>query len=281
VTFQGEDVFAGPEDGLDALADGGEVQRAAGLVFAQRTGEQDLEFIHRRGELPPRVALVADHDVPAVPRALGEKFKTHLPFVPLGRGETEGPGRPVRGEDGVQAKTPEVAGMGGAVPVVGRVREGRAPRGLPTAPALDRGRVDEHEVVVVPGALLGEHPEQPVQGVGEGAATLVVARLPRDLREEVAQVLAGIGQEAPVRRDSRDGLGHAESDDLGVGRPPSGVAGLLWQKVIGCAINVRAESVEVGVHRGLRVDGVLDTADFGLSALSSFPEVAISVESII
>jgi hypothetical protein len=55
----------------------------------------------------------------------------------------------------------------------------------------------------------------------------------------------------------------------------------LWQKVIGCAINVGAESVEVGVHRGLRVDGVSDTADFGLSALSSFPEVAVFVESII
>jgi hypothetical protein len=55
----------------------------------------------------------------------------------------------------------------------------------------------------------------------------------------------------------------------------------LWQKVIGCAINVGAESVEVGVHRGLRVDGVSDTADFGLSALFSFGSMAISVESII
>ena len=181
----------------------------------------------------------------------------------------------------MQAQSPEVAGMRSAVPVIGRVGKRRAPGGLPAAPALDRGRVDEQEVVVVPGALLGEHREQPLQGVRKRAATLVVARLPRDLREEGAQILARIGEEAPVRRDSRNGLGHTEGDDLGVGRPAPGVAGFVWQKVIGCAINVGAESVEVGVHRGLRVDGVLDTADFGLSALSSFREAALPVESII
>jgi hypothetical protein len=40
------------------------------------------------------------------------------------------------------------------------------------------------------------------------------------------------------------------------------------------------KSVEVGVHRGLQVDGVLDTADFGLSVLNPFT-TAIAVESII
>ena len=41
------------------------------------------------------------------------------------------------------------------------------------------------------------------------------------------------------------------------------------KKVVGCAINDGAESVEVGVHRGLRADGVLGTVGFGLSALLS------------
>jgi hypothetical protein len=47
-----------------------------------------------------------------------------------------------------------------------------------------------------------------------------------------------------------------------------------------CAINGNAESVEVGVHRGLQVDGVLDTADFDLSVLNPFT-TGIPVESII
>ena len=34
-------------------------------------------------------------------------------------------------------------------------------------------------------------------------------------------------------------------------------AAALWQEIIGCAINGGAEGVEVGVHRGLRADGVV------------------------
>ena len=48
-------------------------------------------------------------------------------------------------------------------------------------------------------------------------------------------------------------------------RAPS--APRFWQKVVGCAINHGAVSVEVGVHRGLRADGVLGTVGFGLSAV--------------
>ena len=59
-----------------------------------------------------------------------------------------------------------------------------------------------------------------------------------------------------------------------------GVALCLWQKIVGCAIDDRAESVEVGVHRGLRADGVLDTVGFGLSALLSLATGEL-VESII
>jgi hypothetical protein len=47
------------------------------------------------------------------------------------------------------------------------------------------------------------------------------------------------------------------------------------------AINGDAESVEVGVHRGLLADdGVFGTADFGLSAQNP-TNTALAVESII
>ena len=76
------------------------------------------------------------------------------------------------------------------------------------------------------------------------------------------------------------GWGHAERDDLRVGDHATGVCGGLWQEIVRCAINGNAESVEVGVHRGLQVDGVVRTADFGLSVQNPFA-TAIAVESII
>jgi hypothetical protein len=38
------------------------------------------------------------------------------------------------------------------------------------------------------------------------------------------------------------------------------------KRIVGCAVDDRAESVEVGVHRGLWVDGDQCGADLGLSA---------------
>ena len=92
--------------------------------------------------------------------------------------------------------------------------------------------------------------------------------------------LASHGQEAAVGGDAHDRLGHAERDHLGVGDAAAGVGPRLWQKIVGCAIDDGAESVEVGVHRGLRADGVLGTVGFGLSALLSLETVNL-VESII
>jgi hypothetical protein len=43
-------------------------------------------------------------------------------------------------------------------------------------------------------------------------------------------------------------------------------SGLFRQEIVRRAINDGAESVEVGVHRGLSVDGCFSTVDFGLSA---------------
>ena len=84
----------------------------------------------------------------------------------------------------------------------------------------------------------------------------------------------------PRAGDAHDRLGDTERDHLGVYDPAPGVGSCLWQKIVGCAINDGAESVEVGVHRGLRVDGDLDTVGFGLSALLSSHRLNL-VESII
>jgi hypothetical protein len=95
------------------------------------------------------------------------------------------------------------------------------------------------------------------------------SRLLGQLGEEIAEALAGNRQETAIGGDAHDRLGDTEGCDLGVGDPATGVSGLLRQEIVRRAINGSAESVEVGVHRGLSVDGCFSTADFGLSALKS------------
>src|SRR4029077_2942937 len=61
VAFEGEQVFAGPEDRLDPLPDRREVRSVAGLVFAARPDDRRVEVLNVGLELPAGVALVADY----------------------------------------------------------------------------------------------------------------------------------------------------------------------------------------------------------------------------
>src|SRR5665213_2249491 len=56
VAFEGEEVFAGPEDALDALADRCEVRTLAGFVFAPRPNERGAAVGVLGGELAGGVA---------------------------------------------------------------------------------------------------------------------------------------------------------------------------------------------------------------------------------
>jgi hypothetical protein len=120
VALQGERALAGPEDGLDTLADGSKVRPLSGLVFPSRPHQGGLEFSHAFGELPPRVAFVPQEDLPASSPTAGEKFQTHLPLVPVGRSECKSARGAVRGSDEMQTEAPEVAGVRGAVAIVGK-----------------------------------------------------------------------------------------------------------------------------------------------------------------
>jgi hypothetical protein len=96
----------------------------------------------------------------------------------------------------------------------------------------------------------------------------------------MADLPAGRPKKAPVRRDTHEDLSHSQGDDLGVGRPAPGVLPSLWQKVIGCAINVGAEGVQVGVHRASKQTMFFDTVGFDPSASIPFFGVMV-VASII
>jgi hypothetical protein len=156
--------------------------------------------------------------------------------------------------------------MEGAAAVVGEIRERRALDGLATGGAGHRRRVDKQELVFGVGARTGEDTEQPLDGVGEATATLDVAGLAGQARERIHEPPTCDREEPAVRRDAHDRRGLAERDHCGIREPTPGVLPRLWQEIIGCATNDRAESVEVGVHRGPQADGVIGTVGFGASA---------------
>src|SRR5450830_904073 len=56
VALEGEQVLAGPEDRLDALADGRQVRAEARLVGALRAHDRGAQFGHGRRELAAGVA---------------------------------------------------------------------------------------------------------------------------------------------------------------------------------------------------------------------------------
>jgi hypothetical protein len=96
----------------------------------------------------------------------------------------------------------------------------------------------------------------------------------------MAKTLASDRQETTVARDAHDRLRYTKRDDLRVCDQTTRVCRRFRQEIVCRAINSDAESVEVGVHRGLQVDGVISTADFGLSAQNP-SNTALAVESLI
>src|SRR5579884_1939287 len=191
VAFQGEQVFAGPEDRFDSLPDRCEVRASTGFVFAAGADDRGVELVDSLSELAAGVALVAEERFAAVALTELEQFETDLALIALGRGELERARRAVGCEQCVQPETPEEAGMRGAVSVVGGLGERGTLHRLTASAALDRGRVDQEQIVPVAGALAGEHAEQPLDRVRQTAPALEVGRLGRDHREQVAQPLAG------------------------------------------------------------------------------------------
>jgi hypothetical protein len=119
----------------------------------------------------------------------------------------------------------------------------------------------------VSGRALREHAHQPLDRLGQARATLVQSVLTRQSGEQVAELAPGGPQEAPIGRDPDQHLGDAEGDDLGVAQRAPRIGRALGQKVVGRAVDTDQEQVEVGVHRGLLVDDVEDTADFDLPPL--------------
>jgi hypothetical protein len=120
VAFEGGEVFAGPEDALDALADAGEVRAVGGLVLACRSQQAGAHPLDGVFEFLAGVALVGDDQFAAVQRPR-QPPQRDVALLPIGGGEDRGPGCAVRGGGRVQAKAEEPAAVAAAVAAAGCV----------------------------------------------------------------------------------------------------------------------------------------------------------------
>src|SRR5579859_54874 len=277
VSFEGEQVFAGLEDRFDALTDRREVWPVEGLVSAARPDDRGVEFEGGGLELAAGVAFVADYAQVAGSLAALKQGQADVAFGGLGRGEQQRAWRAVQGEEAVEAETPEVAAVACAVAVVGGVAELAAPGRLDAAGALDRGRIDQHQVVVEAGAVAREHRDQPLDRVAQPLPALQIAGPVRQHREQMRELLASGPNEPAVRADPHDRLRDSQRDDLRVGQDPPGVLRRLRQEIVSRTEHSNQQQVEVGEHRVPPRSTVrIGTADFDLTATGPYPPAATS-----
>src|SRR3954454_25256526 len=263
VAFEREQVFAGPEDAFDALADRGQVRPWTGLVFAARSDDQRVAVAHLGGEVAAGVALVADHDQRPAALAALDEFQADVAFVAFGAGQRDRARGAVKGEQAVRPKAPEEAAVAAAVAVVDGVGERTAAYRLDAAGTLHRGRVDDQQVVIEARAEFGELPDQRLDHLRQALAALPVAGPLRQPREQVREPPGRHRQETLVGRDSHHRLRDAERDDLRIGDPSPGVLGPIGQEIVGGAEHRYQQQVEVGEHRGpLGRRRDIGTADF-------------------
>ena len=104
VAFESEQIFAGPKDRLDALADRSEVQVRPRLVFAAGTEDCGVQLAGGTCEIAAGIPLVTEQRLASGAPASGEQLEAHHTFVTFGRGEGERTRGPVGGKDPVQPK---------------------------------------------------------------------------------------------------------------------------------------------------------------------------------
>jgi hypothetical protein len=235
VAFEGEEVFAGLEDRFDPLPDRRDLWPFARFGFAFWPDDRGVEQGGGPFELAAGLAEVADHEEVALSLAAFEQRQADVAFGRFRRGEDERTQGAVQREQAVQPEAPEVAAVACAVAVVGRVGELAAPGRFDRAGALDRGRVDQHQVVVEAGAITREDRDQRFDRAAQPLPALEIPGPVRQGREQVQKLFAGRLQEPRIRRDPHHRLSNTKRDDLRVGQHPPGVLCAFGQEIVGGA----------------------------------------------
>jgi hypothetical protein len=153
------------------------VRAVSDLVLASGTHDGGAQLTYVTYELAAGIVFVTEKDLASGAPASGKQVKAHLALVTLGRGEAERTRGATWGEDRAQPKPSELAGLRGAVPIVGIVAQDGLLDGLTTSGALDRRGVDQRQIVRANEALAGKDAHQPLECVGQPTPTREVSGL--------------------------------------------------------------------------------------------------------
>ena len=192
VAFEGEEVFAGPEDRLDPLTDRRQV-RAVGRVRLCGGAGRSWRRVRRR-----RVRTRGRRSPCRRSRSGGRGARQRSSSArqtsrseAFGRGERERAWGAVEREQAVQAEAPEVAAVAGAVAVVGGVGELAAPRSSRSLRAHSTGvESTSTRSSWKPGLSRANTAINASIVSASRCAALVVARPLRQHREQVRELLA-------------------------------------------------------------------------------------------
>src|SRR5215217_7829653 len=120
VSFEAEEVFAGPEDRLDPLSQRRQMRASLRFGLAGRAQHGAAELADGVGELAAGVAFVGDHGLPAA-QGGGQHAQRDLAFGAVGADEHRGARGAVGGKDGMQAHPVKPAAVAAAVAVGGGI----------------------------------------------------------------------------------------------------------------------------------------------------------------
>ena len=167
----------------------------ARFVFAGgRSDQRAVALLDWAAKLAAGVALVGDRSTRrrAVRSAAGRSATSRSS---VGEARIAARWGAVRGDEQVQAHAPEAPGMLRAVAVAAGVGQLGAADRLDRSTALDRGRVEQHQVVVEAGTLAANTPISHSIVSRQSRPALAVPGLLGQLGEQVREALAGDREE--------------------------------------------------------------------------------------
>src|SRR5664279_3338955 len=276
VLFQVELAFVGVEHRFDILPQWFEELSTWAGLFALAGGSKEVDTGCAQGGFEFLAVVVLVRDQGGTGDLVGqvgvvEHSQKYLAFIGFGAGDCGRDRQSVQRAQHVQPQTPEVAGVRGAVPVLGEAGQIRTLGGLPGTAALHWGGVGDPHVIAEHAGPAAQRTDQPTQGADQLAQALVVPGLPGQVREQVLELAAAEPQPAGLAGETEKGLRHSQCHQFGIadpGRdahrgPPRHTVGVGLQKVIDLHVECGHEGVQIGVHAGLLLDDWVSNVDPG------------------
>lgn len=168
------------------------------LLVPLRRSTVALSSTDGRGELTPVVAVDGEEQLAAAAAASGQRLAADLELVTPQRSRGQCPWRAaVRGQRPL-TEAAELREWTARQLLLARVRQGPNADCLTAAGAVRWGRIDGQQIAACAGAVGGEVGHNPLDGVGEPAATFEVTGLAGQSRERVVEATSPVRLGAPV-----------------------------------------------------------------------------------